>query len=265
MITFSIVKVNVTVPTHNEEHYLPKLIGCLKSQTLDDFEIIVADANSNDRTADIAREYGARVVPGGMPAVGRNAGVDVAKGDYYFFFDADLKFNKHFLERAYTEMQQRFVDVATCKVRPLSNVPLDSMMYGFANLNVKLNQYTSPMAPRYCILIHSRLFHRVGGFDEDVKHAEDSDLIRRAAKRRPLRVLHCVSVNVSVRRHRKEARLAFIGHSLTVSWHRTFKREITEDFEYEFGDLGKSDKNGKLRKLEKGINDFSRTLNRMSN
>ena len=264
MVIFNIVKISVIIPTYNEEEYLPKLLDCLKSQTLDDFEIIVADADSTDRTADIAREYGARVVRGGMPAVGRNAGAAVAEGDYYFFFDADVKFSKHFLENAYNEMNERFVDVATCETRPLSNVPLDRMMHDFANLYVKLNQFTNPMAPGYCILIHSRLFHRVGGFDEDVKHAEDFDLIRRAAKLRPFRVLNSVSVNVSVRRYRKEGRLAFIGHSLAVSWHRTFKGEITEDFDYEFGDFKESDKNAKLRKLERGINSLSRKYSRMS-
>ncbi len=263
MAIFKIVNISVIIPTYNEEEYLPKLLDCLKSQTLDDFEIIVADAGSTDRTADIAREYGSRVVPGGMPGVGRNAGAAAAEGDYYFFFDADVKFNKHFLESAYTEMQKRFVDVATCAALPLSNVPLDRMMHGFANLYVRLNQYTNPMAPGYCILIHSRLFHRIGGFDEDVTLAEDMDLIRRAAEHRPFRVLHSVSVNVSVRRHRKEGRLAFIGHSFSVSWHRTFKGEITEGFDYEFGNFEESDKNGRLRKLEKGINKLARKFTRM--
>jgi glycosyltransferase involved in cell wall biosynthesis len=257
------MKVSVIIPTYNEEEYLPKLLECLKKQTLDDFEIIVADADSGDRTAEIAREYGARVVPGGMPAEGRNAGAAVATGEYFFFFDADVKFSKHFLKRAYAEMHDRFVDVATCETRPLSNVPLDRLMHNFANLYVKLNQYTKPMAPGYCILIHSRLFRRIGGFDTDVKHAEDFDLIRRAAELRPFRVLDSVHVNVSVRRYRKEGRLAFIGHSLAVSWHRTFKGEITDDFDYEFGDFDESQKHRGLRRIEKGLNKLTREVRRM--
>ena len=262
--TFNIVKISVIIPTYNEEEYLPKLLDCLKSQTMDDFEVIVADADSSDRTPEIAREYGARVVAGGMPAVGRNAGARAAEGDYYFFFDADVKFNRHFLKRAYEEMQERFVDVATCETRPLSNVPLDRVMHDFANLYVKLNQFTNPMAPGYCILIHSRLFDRIDGFDEDVKHAEDFDLIRRAAKLRPFRVLENVSINVSVRRYRKEGRLAFIGHSLAVSWHRTFKGEITGDFDYEFGNFDESGGNENLRKIERGINRLSRRYRRLA-
>jgi glycosyltransferase involved in cell wall biosynthesis len=258
------VKISVIIPTYNEEEYLPKLLDCLKAQTMTDYEVIVADADSSDRTPEIAREYGARVVPGGMPAAGRNAGAAAAEGDYFFFFDADVKFSKHFLKRAYEEMQDRFIDVATCETKPLSNVPLDRIMHDFANLYVKMNQTTNPMAPGYCILIHSRLFDRIGGFDEDVKHAEDFDLIRRAAKLRPFRVLESVSVNVSVRRYRKEGRLAFIGHSLAVSWHRTFKGEITEDFDYEFGNFDESEGNRGLRRIERGINKLSRQYNRLS-
>ncbi len=258
------MKVSVIIPTFNEEEYLPKLLGCLDSQTLDEFEVIVADASSTDRTAGIAREHGARVVPGGLPAAGRNAGAEAATGDYYFFFDADVKFNRHFLKRAYNEMQERMIDLATCETRPLSNVPLDRIMHDFANLYVKLNQYTNPMAPGYCIMIHSRLFHRIGGFDENVTHAEDFDLIRRAAKLRPFRVLEKVHINVSVRRYRKEGRLAFIGHSLAVSWHRTFKGEITEDFDYEFGDFDEKGADSKLRRIEKGLNKLSRRYNRVA-
>jgi glycosyltransferase involved in cell wall biosynthesis len=232
---------------------------------MSDFEVIVADADSDDRTAELAREWGATVVPGGMPAVGRNAGAEAAQGDYYFFFDADVKFNKHFLENAYEEMQERFVDIATCEALPLSNVSLDRMMHNFANLYLKVNQYTNPVAPGYCILITSRLFHRVGGFDENVTHAEDFDLVRRASELRQFRVLETAHITLSVRRYRKEGRLAFIGHSIAVTLHRTFKGEITdEDYDYEFGEFDEKSEESALRKIERGINKLDRRYNRLS-
>jgi glycosyltransferase involved in cell wall biosynthesis len=265
MGTFIVMKISVIIPTYNEEAYLPKLLQCLRVQTMDEFEVIVADADSTDRTPEIARKYGARVIPGGMPAVGRNAGARAAKGDYFFFFDADVKFSKHFLQRAYNEMQERFIDLATCEARPLSNVPLDRIMHRFANMYLRLNQYTNPMAPGYCILIHSRLFERTGGFDETIKLAEDFDLVKRAAKLRPFRVLDSVHINVSVRRYRKEGRLAFMGHTLAVSWHRTFRGEITsDDFEYEFGEYDEKDASSRIRQIEKGINNLSRRYRRLA-
>jgi glycosyltransferase involved in cell wall biosynthesis len=261
------VKISVIVPTYNEEEYLPKLLDCLGNQTMErsEFEVIVADADSTDRTAVIAREWGATVVPGGLPAVGRNAGAEAAQGDYYFFFDADVKFSKHLLEEAYSEMQERYIDIATCEARPLSNVALDRLMHNFANLYLKVNQYTNPVAPGYCILITSRLFHRVGGFDENVTHAEDFDLVRRASELRPFRVLENVHITLSVRRYRKEGRLAFIGHSIAVSFHRTFKGEITdEDYDYEFGAFDEKSDESQLRKLERRINKLDRRYNRLA-
>lgn len=76
---------SIVIPTYNEEEYLPKLLESIKMQSYDDYEIIVADANSNDRTREIAEEYGCIVVDGGLPAVGRNNGAKVAKGEIILF------------------------------------------------------------------------------------------------------------------------------------------------------------------------------------
>jgi glycosyltransferase involved in cell wall biosynthesis len=65
---------SIIIPTLNEEVLLPNLLRDLQAQTFRDFEVIVADAGSKDGTVDLAQSLGARVVPGGMPAVGRNRG-----------------------------------------------------------------------------------------------------------------------------------------------------------------------------------------------
>jgi len=67
-------RLSVIIPTLNEAGYLPLLLEALAAQTRPADEIIVADAGSVDGTAELARRRGARVVHGGTPAVGRNAG-----------------------------------------------------------------------------------------------------------------------------------------------------------------------------------------------
>ena len=84
------MRVSIVVPTKNEEAYLPILLASLRGQTFQDFEIIVADAHSTDRTREIALQAGAKVVDGGMPGPGRNRGAAVAQGEIIFFFDADV-------------------------------------------------------------------------------------------------------------------------------------------------------------------------------
>ena len=49
---------SIIIPTFNEEEYLPILLESIKKQKFDDYEIIIADANSEDRTREIAKEYG---------------------------------------------------------------------------------------------------------------------------------------------------------------------------------------------------------------
>ena len=68
---------SIIIPTYNEEEYLPVLLESIKEQSFDDYEVIVADANSTDKTREIAKEYGCIVVDGGLPAVGRNNGARI--------------------------------------------------------------------------------------------------------------------------------------------------------------------------------------------
>src|SRR3989339_1980792 len=103
---------SIIIPAYNEERYLPKLLNCIKKQTYRDYEVIVADANSKDKTRQIAKKYGCRVVKGGMPAAGRNNGAKAAKGGILLFLDADVQFDKDFLKKALNEINKRELDVA---------------------------------------------------------------------------------------------------------------------------------------------------------
>ena len=89
------------VPAYNEEFELPRTLEAIRNAAHDrPYEIIVVDDASNDRTADIAREAGARVVSINRRqiAAARNAGAQAATGDILFFVDADTRINsKHII------------------------------------------------------------------------------------------------------------------------------------------------------------------------
>lgn len=232
------IRVSVVIPTLNEERDLPQLLSSLQKQTFRDFEIIVADAGSKDRTRELAVEYGARVVDGGMPGVGRNRGAAVARGEYLFFFDADVILPEDFLAKAVHEMDEEFIDLATCVFYPQSELRLDKILFAFANLTVKLNANANPRAAGFCIFITKRLFDRIGGFDESLRLAEDHDLVERAAKFRPLHVLKSTSLTVSVRRLEKEGRFSLIRKYFQVEMHLLTKGKVRDDIiEYEFGNF----------------------------
>jgi glycosyltransferase involved in cell wall biosynthesis len=87
--------VSVLVAARNAERDLPKLLACLERQTVADFEVLLTDDASTDRTASIAREspaVGAEsfTVHRGYPAA-LNAAAQRARGEWFALTDADCR------------------------------------------------------------------------------------------------------------------------------------------------------------------------------
>lgn len=85
------MKISVIIPAFNEEKYIGKCLESIANQREKPDEIIVVDNNSTDKTAEIAKSYGANVVvektQGMIPA--RNRGFDEAKYEIITRTDAD--------------------------------------------------------------------------------------------------------------------------------------------------------------------------------
>ena len=126
---------SIVIPTKNEEEYLPLLLTSIKQQTLAPHEVIIADAGSTDRTREIAKAFGCKVVEGGMPGVGRNRGAVAASGDTLLFLDADVKLSSpQFIELALAEFEDRHLDFATCDSEPQSKKLSDKILHNFYKL-----------------------------------------------------------------------------------------------------------------------------------
>ena len=101
-------KLSIVIPTYNRLDTLRHVIPSLIEQTLDRgvYDIIVADSNSNDGTAEylaqIAREHPfVQHRPGAYTgrAMARNAGIEAARGEVVLFTDADIIASRDLLER----------------------------------------------------------------------------------------------------------------------------------------------------------------------
>ncbi|OQA93515.1 MAG: Poly-beta-1,6-N-acetyl-D-glucosamine synthase [Microgenomates group bacterium ADurb.Bin219] len=101
-------KISLVIPAYNEEKFLGKTLLSVQKQNFKDFEIIVVDNNSSDRTAAIAKEFGARVIfaPEKKVSVARQAGFFAAKAEIIATTDADTILPSGWLSRIYREFAE---------------------------------------------------------------------------------------------------------------------------------------------------------------
>ncbi len=243
--TFRKPYLTVIIPTLNEMAFLPHLLDALERQTRLADEVIVADAGSKDGTEDIARAHGVRVVRGGLPAIGRNAGARAAHGQILLFLDADVLPEPDFIAHSLVEFENKKFDVATCYIAALDKNPMDRLISIGTNLYFRVVQPISPHAPGFCILSKRKIHKKMGGFDESLFISEDIDYARRATQYGKFGFLSNARIPVSMRRVEKEG---LVGIGLKYAWCEIYalvgKPVRAAPFKYEFGMFSPPRKNG---------------------
>ncbi len=110
--------VSVIIPVYNREKYINKCVDSVLSQTFNDFELILVDDGSTDKSPDICDEYAkkdsrVKVVHksnGGVSSA-RNEGLKIATGEYITFVDSDDYIDSDFLEYAINNIEETGVDI----------------------------------------------------------------------------------------------------------------------------------------------------------
>ncbi|MFC1851735.1 glycosyltransferase [candidate division CSSED10-310 bacterium] len=108
---------SIIIPARNEEHNLPQLLTSLNQQEIKPTEILVVDDHSTDKTAHVARSFGARVIearelpPGWVgKAWACHQGAQQAEGEVFIFLDADITMESDGLKKIFhTFLLQRGV------------------------------------------------------------------------------------------------------------------------------------------------------------
>ncbi len=242
---------SIIIPTYNEEEYLPVLLDSIKSQSFDDYEIIVADANSTDKTREVAESYGCIVVDGGLPAVGRNNGAKIAKGDYLLFLDSDLELTDDYLRNALYEFRMERLGIAITQMTPMSNKVEDKIFHDFANyFMISVENIKPHGAGCYGIIARKELHDRCNGFDENLTFGEDTDYIERLAKIEPFKVIRNAKIGVSTRRLEEEGIETLIrqyGRSTVNDF--LGKRTTAEELDYNFNHGHENTTNSRFERI----------------
>ncbi len=100
------MKVSVIIPAYNEEDEIVDCLESLGNQRYEDFEIIVVDDGSSDKTRKRANNLSKIVPPINLltqkhkgPGVARNLGAKHARGEILVFVDADMTFEPNFIKK----------------------------------------------------------------------------------------------------------------------------------------------------------------------
>ncbi len=227
---------SIIIPVLNEEKLLPILLKEIKKQTRQNFasqnlsgqdffdgeedksssspslspgessvyEIIVADANSKDKTVEIAKNFGCKIAMGGSPAKGRNEGAKIAEGSIFLFMDADnIYLPENFFENILREFRKRNLGVASFPIEP-DGKKIDRIFYGIYNNFVNLTQI--PLASN-SVLVKKEIFEKIAGFDEEIRIGEDHDFVQRAARLGKFGFIKTEPVLTSARRLENDGRL----------------------------------------------------------
>ena len=224
--------VSIILPTFGRLEYLRQTLASVYRQTLQDWELIIADDGSDEETRKYLRSLeGDRRVKlvwlrhTGIPAIVRNAALREARGDYVAFLDSDDLWAPEKLSR----------QVETLRSRPVcrwcytgvshidgSGQPLVEPVFGPwlpCDGAVFERLVSGPVVIRTpSVLARRELVARAGGFDEHIRSGEDYDLWLRLALESDVALLD--EPLVQVRRHEAnhsgDWEIAFAGrdHSL---------------------------------------------------
>jgi len=180
--------ISVVVAAYNEEEDLPKCLGAITSQNFpkEEYELIVVDNNSVDKTAEIAKSFGARVIKeekqGNTYAISK--GMSSAEGDIIAATDADTVVSPDWLFVIKDIFKDEKIVAATGTAsmntkNKFFNWFAGDFYKGFVKFNFLLGK---PHVTGFNLAMRKTAFDKIGGVNEKFIMSSDVDLGLRLGK-----------------------------------------------------------------------------------
>lgn len=236
----------MVIPTLNEEKFLPSLLTDLSLQSFKNFEVIVVDACSSDKTLEEAHTFRkmltirTKKVNTKNVSYQRNVGAALAKGSYIVFLDADSRVKKEFLKniRRYTVKYSKLLILPRIYPQDADDISPDKHVYPLLNSIVAWSQMTSkPFSTGGSMILERHFFAHLGGFNPKMVLSEDHDVVHRARSAGVNAIVpKDIHVYISLRRFHKEGRLHVYIKYVRIALKTMQSGGITEaPFDYSMG------------------------------
>lgn len=180
---------SIIIPALNEERYLPLLLSDISKQTFQDFEVIVVDGGSTDKTiqkANSSKIENLKTIKSQVKNVcyQRNLGATIAKSDYLVFLDADNRIDPFFFQGLKYRQESSNSDVFTTLCKIDTKDVQENAIGAILNLYLDFQGKTkNPWIMEAMIVCKKSLFQKIKGFNPNLKISEGQDLITRAIKK----------------------------------------------------------------------------------
>lgn len=204
------MKLSIVVPAYNEEKLLAQSLASIRDAAAGfDTELIVCDNNSTDRTAEIARQAGARVVfePVNQISRARNAGAAAASGEWLVFIDAD-SFPEDGLFRDLMEVisSERYVGGGAL----VRFDDADRLATGAVAVWNLISRAMGWAAGSF-VFCSADAFRRIGGFSTELYASEEIDFSRKLKRLGRVAILHRHPLRTSGRKTRLYSKREYLG------------------------------------------------------
>ncbi len=229
---------SVIIPTFNEENTLKNCLRSIDRQEHHNYEVVIVDGDSTDKTLQIATSNGAKVYK--IPkrrlhdvGLARNYGANFSEGEILVFIDADMIIPSNFLSAMETCFQNPDVTGAICNFLPWEGNCLERVLYECNNTLMKASLKTNNYLLSYfsCTSYRKDSFMKVGGFREDLNACEDYDLALRVGKQGRIKFTAETTVYVSPRRLREWTYTGYIARYLKYLFQYHVFNQIYDKYE----------------------------------
>jgi len=191
--------------TFNEELYIEPSLRSIANQTYENKEIIVVDAESKDKTVEIAKKYANKILVKkcDMPN-GRNEGAKLAEGEIFCFIDADIILLNDWLYTLLMPLENPSIVAAYHNLLPKETNYKARLAYQSADLvHETLRALNKYIMKATALALKRSIFEKIGGYTTKFAHCEDTDILLKLSKEGKIKFLKTTGGYFSTRRLEK--------------------------------------------------------------
>lgn len=234
-------EVSVIIPVYNAQETIQETINSVLNQSFTDFELIIINAGSTDRTLSIIREFTDTRVqifnyePANV-AVNRNRGLNHAQGKYITFLDADDLWTS---------------DKLADQVQTLIENPDAALVYSWTDCideqgkiirHCSYPRWNGDVYPQLLlddfigsgsnVMMRREAFISVGGFDESLTNAQDTDMWIRLAQLYQFAVVTKSQIRYRIRSNSMSSNILGLEKSNLKVIERAFSHSKAQSYQH---------------------------------